>query len=184
MKYFLQQFNFTLFCSATASGISSRLLFEDKMSDEVHDLTDSELPVNLPNQVRSLLRYHVCFTNRRILNEIDVPLPGDPVFDQKKNRYNVTAYKSICAEFARDPNSDFRFTGGKNHGLGSVFIWMRGPTLTFYKYSGQFKFSDEGGNAEDRNLVNYLFNSQSKKQYEYTSSPQFLMVSLRQDNRE
>ena len=74
------------------------------MSDGVHDLTDSEL--HLPNQVESFLRFHVYHTVRRILNEMDVPLPGDPVFIQKKYRY-VTAYKSICAEFGIDPNSDF-----------------------------------------------------------------------------
>ena len=46
-----------------------------------------------------------------------VPLPGDPIFKQSNNGYNVTAYKSICAEFGIDPNSDFQFTAGNNKGL-------------------------------------------------------------------
>ena len=104
ISFWNQQLNFAIFCSTTASGVSNHLLFEDKMSDGVHDLTDSEL--HLPNQVKSFLRFHVYHTVRRILNEMGVPLPGDPVFNQKNYRY-VTAYKSICAEFGIDPNSDF-----------------------------------------------------------------------------
>ena len=120
ISYWNQQLNFAIFCSTTASGLSNRLLFEDKMSDG-NDLTNSEL--HLPIQVRSVLRFHVYHTVRKILNEMGVPLPEDPVFNQKDNRYNITAYKSICAEFGIDPNSDFRFTGNKNNGLGSVYLW-------------------------------------------------------------
>ena len=85
-----------------------------------------------------------------------VPLLGDPVFNQKDNRYNVTAYKSICAEFGIDPNSDFRFTGNKNNGLGSVYLWIRGPTSTNFEYPGDYKFSDEGRKAEDGDLIYFI----------------------------
>ena len=164
MKYFLQQLSFAIFCASTACGISNRLLFEDKMKDG-NDLTDDEL--HLPDQIRSILRFHVYFTTRTILNEMGVPLPGDPIFKQRHNRYNVTAYKSICAEFDIDPNSDFRFTEGINKGLGSVYIWLRGARKTDYEYPGDFKFSDENGKASDGNLIQYIFNSYSAKQYEY-----------------
>ena len=46
-----QQLNFAIFCSTTACGISNRLLFEEKMRDGVHDLTDDKL--RLPNHIRS-----------------------------------------------------------------------------------------------------------------------------------
>ena len=97
-----------------------------------NDLTDDEL--HLPDQIRSILRFHVYFTTRRILNEMGVPMPGDPIFKQSNNGYNVTAYKSICAEFGIYPNSDFRFTAGNNKGLGSVYIWLRGARKTDYEY--------------------------------------------------
>ena len=164
MKYFPQQLSFAIFCASTACGISNRLLFEDKMKGG-NDLTDDKL--HLPDQIRSILRFHVYFTTRRILNEMGVPLPGDPIFKQSNNRYNVTAYKSICAEFGIDPNSDFRFTAGNNKGLGSVYIWLRGARKTDYEYPGDFKFSDENGKASDGNLIQYLFNSDSAKQYEH-----------------
>ena len=66
ISYWNQQLNFAIFRSTTASGLSNRLLFEDKMSDG-NDLTDSEL--HLPNQVRSILRFHVYHTVRKILKD-------------------------------------------------------------------------------------------------------------------
>ena len=130
-----------------------------------NDLTDDEL--HLPDQIKSNLRFHVYFTTRRILNEMGVPLPGDPILKQRNNRYNVTAYKSICAEFGIYPNSDFRFTAGNNKGLGSVYIWLQGARKTDYEYPGDFKFSDENGKASNGNLIQYLFNFDSAKQYEH-----------------
>lgn len=53
MKYWPQQLNFALWCATTGCGVSSRLLFEDKMKDGIHDVTDSEL--RLPPQVRAFL---------------------------------------------------------------------------------------------------------------------------------
>ena len=130
-----------------------------------NDLTDDDL--HLPDQIRSILRFHLYFTTHRILNEMGVPLPGDTIFKQSNNKYNVTDYKSICAEFGIDPNSDFRFTAGSNKGPGSVYIWLQGAKKTDYEYPGDFKFSDENGKASDGNLIQYLFNSESAKQYEH-----------------
>ena len=52
-------------------------------------------------------------------------------------------------------------------GLGSVYIWLRGARKTGYEYPGDFKFSDENGKASDGNLIQYIFNSYSAKQYEH-----------------
>ena len=63
-------------------------------------------------------------------------LPDDPAFDEIKNPYDVAAYKRISAEFGIDPSTDFRFTRGKNGGLGTVYIWVSysGPEATDYHY--------------------------------------------------
>ena len=47
-------------------------------------------------------------------------LPGDPMFNQFNNHYDLAPYKRLCAEFGIDPSSDFRFTIAKNQGLGRV----------------------------------------------------------------
>ena len=53
MNYLPQQMNFAVWCATIGSGVSSRLLFEDKMKDGIHDVTDDEL--YLPKQDRSFL---------------------------------------------------------------------------------------------------------------------------------
>lgn len=176
MKYWPQQLNFALWCATTGCGVSSRLLFEDKMKDGIHDVTDSEL--RLPPQVRAFLWFHVYFTMRRILFQLGgiqnaASLPGDSVFSQTNIKYDVPSYKRLCSEFGINSSSDFRFHKGANHGLGAVYIWWTGsgPGLAGYNYPGPGKFSDEGGKASDGNLIQYIENTESAKQYEYFVTP-------------
>ena len=176
-EYFPQQLNFAFFCATTGCGVSRRILFEDKMRDGKNDLTDSELI--LPPQVRSFFWFHVYFTVRRILFELggvqnSLPLPGDTAFNQTENKYDIPSFERICAEFGISPNSDFRFTRGGNHGLGSVFEYFTnsGYTKTPFKYpSKETKFEDEGGRASDGNLVPYIENTEARNQYEYFLCP-------------
>ena len=85
-------------------------------------------------------------------------MPGDPPFNQYNNHYDVASYKRICGKFGIAPSSDFRFTHGENHGLGSVYVYASGagPTKTDYKYPGWNKFSDEGGKAINGDLIYYI----------------------------
>ena len=176
-EYWPQTLNFAFFAATTGCGVSRRILFEDKMLDGKNDLTDSEL--KLPPQVRSFFWFHVYFTVRRILFELggpqnSLPLPGDTAFSQTENKYDIPSFERICAEFGISPNSDFRFTRGDNHGLGSVFEYFTnsGYTKTPFKYpSKETKFEDEGGRASDGNLVPYIQNTEARNQYEYFLCP-------------
>ena len=101
------------------------MLFQDKMADGVHDLTDSEL--HLPPQIRSFW-FHVYFATRRLLFELGgiqniIALPGDPTFNKNNNRYDLPSKNRLFNEFKIDPNRDFRFRKGSNNGLGEVFIY-------------------------------------------------------------
>jgi len=69
--------------------------------------------------------------------------PGDPPFSQFSNHYDVASYKRLCNEFGIDPSSDFRFTHGESHGLGSIYVYASGATKTDYKYPGWNKFSEK-----------------------------------------
>jgi len=96
-------------------------------------------------------------------------LPGDPTFNPSGNNYDVASYKRICAEFGIAPTSDFRFTGGKNHGLGNVYIGItgHGPMKTGTAWpGGYYKFSDEGGRATDGNLL-YFIKPDDVPQYDW-----------------
>ena len=176
-EYWPQTLNFAFFVATTGCGVSRRILFEDKMRDAKNDWTDSEL--KLPPQVRSFFWFHVYFTVRRILFELggpqnSLPLPGDTAFNQTENKYDIPSFERICAEFGISPNTDFRFTKGDNHGLGSVFEYFTnsGYTKTPFKYpSKETKFEDEGGRASDGNLVPYIENTEARNQYEYFLCP-------------
>ena len=113
LSFWPQQLNFALWCATTGCGISRDIL------------SPSASILNLSPQVRSFYLFHVYFTVRRILYEIGGiesvdALPDDPTFIQKDNKYEIASYKKICGEFGIDPSTDFRFTHGKNKGLGNV----------------------------------------------------------------
>ena len=157
MKYWPQQLNFAVFCATQGCGISR----------EIFDM-------ELPEQIRAFYKFHVYFTVRRILFQMGgiqsvSTLPGDPTFNPSGNKYDVASYKRICAEFGIPPTSDFRYTGGKNHGLGSVYIGVmgRGSMKTGTVWPGGFyKFSDEGGSASDGNLL-YFLKPEAVPQYDW-----------------
>ena len=172
MRYWPQQLNFAVWCATTGCGVSLRLLFEDKIGGM--DATDHEL--KLPPQIRAILWFHVYFTIRRILFQMggiqsSIALPGDTPFNEKDNRYDIPSYKRICKEFNISTDSDFRCHKGENHGLGSVYIWVSyvGPSKAGHKssYPGFFKFSEEGGEGSEGNLLQYILNDETKDQYEY-----------------
>ena len=150
-KYWPQQLNFAVWCATEGCGIS-REIFDD----------NSAIP--LPPNVRAFYKFHVYFTVRRILFQMGgiqsvSALPGDPTFDQFNSKYDEASYRRICSEFGVDPSSDFRFTRGANHGLGSVYIYLTnvGPYKTSESYLGGFnKFSDEGGSGQKGNLIYYV----------------------------
>ena len=150
MRYWPQQLNFATWCATTGCGLS-RKLFKDS----------SAIP--LPPNVRAFYKFHIYFTVRRILFQMGgiqsiSALPGDPTFNQFNNKYDVASYKRICAEFGVDPSSDFRYTTGANHGLGSVYVYATnvGPDKTSASYPGFNKFSDEGGSGSKGNLIYYI----------------------------
>ena len=171
MRYWPQQLNFAVWCATTGCGVSLRLLLEEKMGPTI-DVTDHEL--KLPPQIRAVLWFHVYFTIRRILFQMggiqsSIALPGDPPFNEKDNRYDIPSYKRICKEFNVPTDADFRCHKGKNHGWGSVYIWVSyvGPTETDSSYPGFNKFSDEGGEGSKGNLLQYILNSETSDGYEY-----------------
>ena len=78
-------------------------------------------------------------------------LPGDPTLNQINNN-DTPSFKRICAEFEISSDTDFRLKKGDNHGLGSLFIYVKnlGPSATSNSYPGDEKFSDEGGKSRQR----------------------------------
>ena len=152
MGFWQQQLNFAVWCATTGCGVSRNMLFPN---------TD----LNLSEQVRTFYQFHVYYTTRKILYEMGGiqsknALPDDPAFSEIHNPYDVAAYKRICAEFGIAPSTDFRYTRGRNGGLGTVYIWDTGigpsPEDYYYPDPDLALFEDE--RITDRNNSNYKAN--------------------------
>ena len=115
MDYWQDQLNFTVWCATMGCGIATRILFEDKETDQ---------GLVLPSQVKSFFWSHVSFTVRRVLFALGgiqsvLALPGDPTFQATENHYDRPSYERLCREFGIEASSCFRFNHDPNHGLGS-----------------------------------------------------------------
>jgi len=105
-----------VFCATQDCGISR----------EVFDGSNLAL---LP-QIRAFYKFHVYFMVWRILYQLGgiqsiSALPGDPTFNKSDNHYDEASYTRICDEFGINPLSNFCFTQGANHGLGSIYFCVR-----------------------------------------------------------
>ena len=152
MGFWQQQLNFAVWCATTGCGVSREMLFGGGS-------------LQLSDQVRTFYQFHVYYTTRKILYEMGGiqsknALQDSPVFSEIKNPYDVASYKRICAEFNIDPSTDFRYTRGKNGGLGTVYIGATGlgDIATDYHYpdTDLALFDDE--RITDRNNSNYKAN--------------------------
>ena len=161
-NHWTQQLNFAVWCATCGCGIS---------------LVKSEL-ARYPPIIQGFIKFHVYFTIRRILYELGVPLPDDTIFDRTENKYNKTAFESLCNEFGLK-NPDFRWKGGRNHGLGDIFLYYSGQGY-FNEHidrsydvaantwpGGGNLFSDEGGSEKNGRLISFMRNDESKAQYSW-----------------
>lgn len=101
MQFWQNQLNFALWCATAGSGVSV----------QDHVLGPNSL-------MASLYTFHVYYQSRRILAEMQVPLPQDAPWDAFNNPYDRKAYERICAEFGVSPHVDWRIKL-PNHGLGT-----------------------------------------------------------------
>ena len=146
MGFWQQQLNFALWCATTGCGVSREMLFPNS-------------GFNLSEQLRTFYQFHVYYTTRKILYKLGGvqsknALPDDEGFDEINNPYDVAAYKRICAEFGISSSTDFRYTRGRNGGLGTVYIWVSysGPEPTHYHYPDPdlALFDDERKHVKDK----------------------------------
>ena len=157
--YWTQQLNFAVWCATSGCGIS---------------LKEAE---KYPPVVYGFVKFHVYFTVRRILYELGVPLPDDRVFNQTDNPFNKVVYQRLCNEFDLT-NPDFRWKGGRNHGLGDIFLdygsgyhgrgggfqnvhVIRGYDIEANTWPDKLNiFSDEGGTYDNGKLVSFIRNDE------------------------
>ena len=71
--------------------------------------------------IQQFLQFHVYFTIRRILRDLQIPLPDETIFKQTRNKYDKAAFARICQEFNLEKNLDFRWRGVKIMVLAQSF---------------------------------------------------------------
>ena len=103
MQFWQNQLNFAVWCATAGCGVS----LEDHLT-AADDL------------LQSVYRFHVYYQIRRILVEIQAPLPQDQAWDALNNPYDRRGYERICNEFGVSPHTDWK-VNGPNQGLGRVY---------------------------------------------------------------
>ena len=99
MDFYQNQVNLAVWLATSGCGVSWR------------DHLDIDRPL-----ARSVFRFHVYYQVRRILEELQAPLPQDRAWSPFQNPYDRRAYERICREFGVDPATDWR-ANGPNRGL-------------------------------------------------------------------
>ena len=106
MDFYQNHVNLAVWLATSGCGVSWR------------DHLDIDRPL-----ARSVFRFHVYYQVRRILEELQAPLPQDRAWSPFQNPYDRRAYERICREFGVDPATDWR-ANGPNHGLGQVYFYV------------------------------------------------------------
>ena len=134
LSFWAQALNFAFWCATGGCGVT-------------REMFSSESP-----QVDSFYKFHVYFTTRRILNELQCPLPKDRNFSKFDNFYNKGAFENLKTEFST-PN-DFRYRGSSelSH-LKNVFNERRFDPWTY------------------KPIVSPVTDPDMKNQYEYFFPP-------------
>ena len=102
MSFYQNQLNFAVWCSTSGCGVSTEHLNSKE------------------NLIASVYRFHVYYQTRKILEELSCPVPGDPIFNATDNHINMLKFQKLCNEF-NVQSLDFRFKGGDNGGLGTMY---------------------------------------------------------------
>ena len=114
MQFWQNQLNFAVWCATTGCGVS----VEDHLT---HD----------DSFIQSVYHFHVYYQIRRILEEIQAPLPYDETWNAVNN--DRKGYEKICDEFGVSPNSDWTVSG-PCLGLGRIYI--HGAYVGYRRASG------------------------------------------------
>jgi hypothetical protein len=106
MQFWQNQLNFAVWCAMSGTGVSA----EDHLA----------VGTMLDPLMRAIYSFHVYYQVRRVLAELQTPLPQDQAWSAFDNPYDRRAYERICSEFGVSPHTAWQVKG-LNSGLGRVY---------------------------------------------------------------
>jgi hypothetical protein len=110
MKFWQNQLNFAVWCASAGCGVGVN----------PHLLGNYEFAMEAKFLCRAIYRFHIYFTVRRILKEMECPLPADSGWNPFNNPINMHQYELICNEFFINPQKSWVISGLGNWGLGRM----------------------------------------------------------------
>ncbi len=134
VTYYQNQLNMAVFLATSGCGVSvnDHLLHKDPF-------------------VASFFRFHTYYQIRKVLHQMGCPIPGDDNFNKLNNRIVMTRYVELGSEFDLPHHPDFRYRGGNNHGLGTIYLWgkpMHGNS--YVNHNSSWYFSNESPSFASR----------------------------------
>ena len=130
MSFYQNQLNFAVWCASSGCGVSSK----DHLNAR-------------DNLLASVFKFHFYYQTRKILEEMSCPIPGESIFKTMDNNINMIKYKKLCNEFGVRNNTDFRFKGGDNGGLGTMYNYVSNigyrPLKGVTYISSKFQFIEQ-----------------------------------------
>ncbi|KXJ05935.1 hypothetical protein AC249_AIPGENE15532 [Exaiptasia diaphana] len=150
LAYWSQALNFAVWCSTAGCGVT-------------RDMLDD-------SQVGSFYKFHVIFMIRRVLSELQCPLPSDKHFSEFYNFYNKASYQKLRTEFKT--SNDFRYISPYSHGLGLVYSYdyhgLNSDSRESYTpYKGELQLSDEWKSTNHQNHFEIVYVKDPKTAYQY-----------------
>lgn len=103
MSFYQNQLNFAVWCASSGCGVSYEHLNAEK------------------KLLSAVFRFHMYYQTRKFLHDLSCPIPGDKIFKSTENNINMLRYQKLCNEFNIATGTDFRFKGGENGGIGTMY---------------------------------------------------------------
>ena len=97
LSFYQNQFNMAVWCATTGCGIS------------LNDHLNHPIPM-----VRSVYRFHLCYQIGIIFKQLQIPIPGETIFNEINNKINRRELKELLSEFGLDDEYDFSVFYGWN----------------------------------------------------------------------
>ena len=137
MQFWQNQLNFAIWCATTGCGVSKldHLRNKDPM-------------------IRSVFRFHTYYQIRRILSEMECPLPTHRSWNPLNNGIDINAFEQLCAEF-KISSADFRQKLDPSNGMGAIRYYTVHTTYSHHHMRMKKEKVLETGGDYDSSLSDF-----------------------------